>query len=67
MKLNAPTARFVLEDAFAISKMGPIADFPKTEIVIGPVVVPNGTTVVIVVGVALMTRLGIPLNWTAVF
>src|SRR5262245_40561479 len=67
MKLNAGVAMLVVGAAAVTVKTGPVTDFPKTETVIGPVVTPNGATVLIVFDVALMTRAGIPLNWTATF
>lgn|SRR5215471_9661029 len=67
IKLNAGVARLVVgKEAIAV-KTGPVADFPKIETVIGPVVTPKGATVVILFDVALITRAGIPLNWTATF
>jgi hypothetical protein len=67
MKLNAGVARLVLGEGAVAVKTGPVTDFPKIETVIGPVVTPNGATVVMVFDVALITRAGIPLNWTATF
>ncbi len=67
MKLNVGVARLTLAEGAVAVKTGPVTDFPKTETVIGPVVMPKGATVVIVFDVALITRAGIPLNWTATF
>src|SRR5215510_7867562 len=67
MKLNAGVAMLVVGAAAVTVKTGPVTDFPKIETVIGPVVTPNGATVVMVFGVALITRVETPLNWTATF
>src|SRR5215510_9205098 len=67
MKLNAGVAMLVVGAGAVTVKTGPVTDFPKIETVISPVVTPNGTTVVMVFGVALITRAETPLNWTATF
>src|SRR5215510_13216183 len=67
MKLNVGAARLVLGVGAVTVKTGPVTDFPKIETVIGPVVTPKGTTVVMAFDVALITRADTPLNWTATF
>ena len=62
MKLNAVVARLVLVAGDVTLNTGPVTSLPKTDTVMGPVVTPNGTIVVIAFVVALMTRAEIPLN-----
>src|SRR5438128_53799 len=67
MKLYALTARLVLDAADVMVKAGPVTNWPKMEIVIGPLAAPKGTIVVIAVVVALTIRADTPLKRTSMF
>src|SRR6266850_1869013 len=66
-KLYPLPARLVLDVADVIVNVGPVTNWPKIEIVIGPLAAPKGTIAVIALAVALTTRADTPLKRTSMF
>src|SRR3989442_6105488 len=67
INLNTGVGMFVLSAGEVTVNTGPNTDFPKTDRVIGPLMTPKGTIVVMALGVSLTTRASTPLNWTLTF
>src|SRR5688572_17709606 len=67
MKLYEFAAILELGTAEVMVKFGPVAVWPNTVTVIGPLAAPKGTAVSMEFTVALETRAGTPLNRTSTF